>query len=212
LLWTGFDILGLKYNNIPEQISKLSKEALRHASRLRTGSLFLAGLTAVTVSSGALVAGNDAGRAYNTYPMMDGQWIPSEILELVPWQRNLIENTATVQWNHRMLGTTTAITALSLLALGLGPNKAALLTPQARNGLYAVGIAATGQMALGITTLLMYVPIELAAAHQLGSIVVFTSSIYLAHALRYARPAMLRAANVMTKAEPKVMSDAALAI
>jgi cytochrome c oxidase assembly protein subunit 15 len=211
LLWTGLDILGLKYNNIPEQISKLSKEALRHASRLRTGSLVLAGLTAVTVSSGALVAGNDAGRAFNTYPMMDGQWIPSDILELVPWHRNVIENTATVQWNHRMLGTTTAITALSLLAVGLGPNKAALLTPQARNGLYAVGIAATGQMALGITTLLMYVPIELAAAHQIGSIVVFTSSIYLAHSLRYARPAMLRAANAMTKSNPKVVSDAALA-
>jgi cytochrome c oxidase assembly protein subunit 15 len=206
LLWTGFDILGLKHSNIPEQIAKVSKEALRHASRIRTGSLALAGLTAITVTSGALVAGNDAGRAFNTYPLMDGHLIPPEILELVPWQRNLIENTATVQWNHRMLGTTTALTAISLLAVGLGPNKAALLTPQARKGLYAVGIAATGQMALGITTLLMYVPIELAAAHQLGSIVVFTSSIYLAHSLRYARPAMLRAARLMPTSEANAVA------
>jgi cytochrome c oxidase assembly protein subunit 15 len=199
LLWTGFDILGLNHSNIPEQVAKLSKEALHHASRLRTGSLALAGLTAVTVASGALVAGNDAGRAFNTFPLMDGHWIPPEILELVPWQRNLLENTATVQWNHRMLGTTTALTAVSLLAIGLGPNKAALLTPQARNGLYAVGIAATGQFTLGVTTLLLYVPISLAAAHQMGSIVVFTSSMYLAHSLRYARPAMLRAARVLPK-------------
>jgi cytochrome c oxidase assembly protein subunit 15 len=200
LLWTGFDILGLPHRkNIAEQVSKLSKDAIRHAARLRTGSLALTCLTAITVTSGALVAGNDAGRAYNTYPLMDGHWIPPEIMELVPWQRNLLENTATVQWNHRVLGTTTALTAVSLLLVGLGPNKAALLTPQARNGLIAVGIAATGQMTLGITTLLYYVPISLAAAHQLGSIVVFTSSLYLAHSLRYASPALLRAARLASK-------------
>jgi len=209
LLWTGFDILSLKHAGaISEQASQLSKEALRHASKLRTGSLALAGLTAVTVASGALVAGNDAGRAFNTYPLMDGHWIPPEILELVPWHRNFIENTATVQWNHRMLGTTTALTAVSILAIGLSPNKAALLTPQARNGLYAVGIAATGQFTLGVTTLLYYVPFSLAAAHQMGSIVVFTSGIYLAHTLRYARPSLLRAAKGLPKSETKLAADA----
>jgi cytochrome c oxidase assembly protein subunit 15 len=194
LLWTGFDILGIPQEaNIKDQVKKLSKDALRHAQKLRSTSLVLAGLTFCTAASGGLVAGNDAGRAYNTWPTMGDEWIPSEIMDLVPWQRNLTENTATVQFNHRILGTTTAFTALYLVGAGLSRNRGMLLTPQARNGLYAVGIAATGQFALGVTTLLTYVPFSLAAAHQLGSVVVFTSGLYLAHSLRYARPALVRA-------------------
>ena len=196
LVWTGLDIFGLphKVPQMKELISNMSKEALRQARVLRIKSFTLTGLTFLTVASGALVAGNDAGRAYNTYPKMGDEWIPSEIMELVPWQRNLTENTATVQFNHRILGASTAITAISLAAIGLSPSRAAALTPQARKGLYAVAAAATAQASLGIATLLAYVPLSLAAAHQLGSIVVFTSSLYLGHALRYARPALLRTA------------------
>jgi cytochrome c oxidase assembly protein subunit 15 len=193
LLWTGLDILGLPHKQaMMDQASNLSKQALKHAARLRTGSLHLTALTGLTIVSGALVAGNDAGRAYNTFPKMDGEWIPSEIHELQPWYKNFYENTATVQFNHRVLGISTAAGALGLVALGLSPAKAALITPQARMGLYAVGGAALGQVTLGITTLLHYVPISLAAAHQVGSIVVFSSGMFLAHSLRYARPALAR--------------------
>mmetsp|Transcript_12165 Transcript_12165/g.35292 ORF Transcript_12165/g.35292 Transcript_12165/m.35292 type:complete len:417 (+) Transcript_12165:69-1319(+) len=199
LLWTGLDILSLNHTkNLSEQAAKLSKDALRQAARMRTGSIHLTGLTALTIVSGALVAGNDAGRAYNTYPKMGDDWIPPSIMELEPMWKNFIENTATVQFNHRVLGTTTAVGAISLMAIGLSPARAALLTPQARNGLYAVGIASVGQMALGITTLLNYVPISLAATHQLGSIVVFTSGVYLAHTLRYAKPSVIRAARALS--------------
>jgi cytochrome c oxidase assembly protein subunit 15 len=193
LLWTGFDIFGLNHKNVTESVSKLSQEAIRHASRLRTGGIAMTGLTAVTIVSGALVAGNDAGRAFNTFPLMDGQWVPSDILELRPWTRNLTENTATVQWNHRVLGSLTAVSALTLAGVGL--RRPDMITPQVKKGLYAVGITATGQVCLGITTLLQYAPLSLAAAHQLGSIAVFTSGLYLAHSLRYVRPAILRAAR-----------------
>lgn len=217
LTWTGLGILSLPHDRIHYTVKTLSQlanqfpQAFRHASRLRAGGIALTGLTAVTIISGALVAGNDAGRAYNTWPDMDGQWIPpsKQLLELVPWHRNLVENTATVQFNHRVLGTATALTALSVAAMGLvqapstvsaTASKAALMavTPQVRKGLYAIGVVATGQFTLGVTTILHYVPISLAAAHQLGSIVLFTSGIYLVHALRYARPAVLRAARTCT--------------
>ena len=112
LLWTGLDLLSLPHKETLAQVAKsFSHDAFRQASRLRTMSLGLAGLTALTITSGALVAGIDAGLAFNTFPTMDGHWIPPGVLELVPWHRNLIENTATVQWNHRVLGTTTALTA-----------------------------------------------------------------------------------------------------
>jgi len=201
LLWTGLDILGLPHQK--EMAQKASKlfcaESLRQALRLRAGSIFLTSLTGLTIVSGALVAGNDAGRAYNTFPKMDEEWIPSEIAELTPWYRNLKENTATVQFNHRVLGVSTAAAAFGLVGLSLaGPGKAksiARFTPQVRMGVYAVATTAFGQMLLGITTLLQYVPLSLAAAHQVGSIVVFSSGIYLTHSLRYARPALARLKN-----------------
>jgi len=193
LLWTGLDILGLPHQTtMKEQASNLSKEALRHASRIRVGGLGLTALTGLTIVSGALVAGNDAGRAYNSFPKMGDDWIPiQDMWDSEPWYKNLYENTAMVQFNHRILGMSTAATALGLVGLGLSGARGRLLTPQARNGLYAVGLASVGQVTLGITTLLYYVPLSLAAAHQVGSILVFSSGIYLAHSLRYARPAIV---------------------
>lgn len=198
LCWNAWDVFELPNKNTAEkQVAQLSKDALRQASRIRTGSIHLTGLAAVTIVSGALVAGNDAGRAFNTFPLMDEKWIPDDFLELTPWQRNLTENTATVQWNHRVLGVFTAAAALGLAGLGLG--RPAAITPQVRRGLYAAGAAATGQATLGIVTLLNYVPISLAAAHQLGSVVVFTSGLYLVHSLRYARPAFVRSVRQLAK-------------
>ena len=194
LLWTGLDILGLPHQaTLKEQASNLSKEALRHASRIRVGGLGLTALTGLTIVSGALVAGNDAGRAYNSFPKMGDDWIPTQDMwDSEPWYKNFHENTAMVQFNHRILGMSTAATAVGLVCMGLSPARAKLLTPQARTGLYAVGLASVGQVTLGITTLLNYVPLSLAAAHQVGSIVVLSSGIYLAHSLRYARPAMVK--------------------
>ena len=50
-------------------------------------------LIATTVLSGAYVAGNDAGHAYNSFPKMGDEWIPSEILKLSPIWKNFTENT-----------------------------------------------------------------------------------------------------------------------
>lgn len=223
LLWTAFDIFTIPHTQerMVEQVKVAisnNTNALRQATRLRTTSLALMGLTIITITSGAIVAGNDAGRAFNTWPKMDGEWIPSTILELSPWYRNSLENTATVQWTHRMLGQATAAVAVYVAWTGLlrpqasasAAAKALLLTPQARTGLYAVAIAATGQMALGVVTLLNYVPLSLAAAHQLGSIVVFTSSLYLAHSLRYARPAIVRAVAAATTRKPVITGNGAV--
>lgn len=178
---------------LQQYTKNLTPTALQHARRTRIGVVSTVGLTGLTILSGAFVAGNDAGNAYNTYPLMNGQLIPWE--EMVdptksPSWRNLFENTATVQWNHRVLGTCTALSALGVAGYGLlakqGGVGSSSTTPQVRRGLMALGTAATAQMTLGIVTLLNYVPITLAASHQLGSLVVLTCGIYTAHSLRYA--------------------------
>jgi cytochrome c oxidase assembly protein subunit 15 len=207
LLWTGFEILSLPHQStLKVNIQALSRDALQQVSNVRTGAIALTALTFFTITSGALVAGNDAGRAYNTWPKMGDYWIPPDIGHLTPWHRNLTHDTATVQFNHRLLASTTFLTAIGVAAVGLSPSKWAYLTPQARNGLYAVAITASGQFALGITTLLCYVPVYLAALHQLGSLFLFTSGVYLAHALRYASPILVR--SVETKVVKEATSQA----
>mmetsp|Transcript_10809 Transcript_10809/g.22931 ORF Transcript_10809/g.22931 Transcript_10809/m.22931 type:complete len:492 (+) Transcript_10809:313-1788(+) len=190
---------------LQQYTNQLAPAALRHARTTRVGVVSTVGLTGITILSGAFVAGNDAGNAYNTYPLMDGRLIPWDDMvdpDKVPKWRNLFETTATVQWNHRVLGTCTALSAVGVAGYGLlrdpasggrrgGASTSALraasgTTPQVRRGLMALGTAATAQMSLGIATLLTYVPINLAATHQLGSLVVLTCGVYTAHSLRYA--------------------------
>ena len=212
LLWTGLGIMHLPNDTVlnnaasngaidsksklVEMAKSLSKEATKHAKKIRAGAIAATGLTAVTIASGAFVAGNDAGNAYNTFPKMNDQWIPKEDMinpDLRPAYRNAFENTAMVQWNHRVLGTSTALSALTLAGMGLiHPAARSALTPQVKNGLKVLGGVAVGQMSLGIATLLNYVPIGLAAVHQLGSLVVLSSGIYVVHSLRYVSPGVLR--------------------
>eukprot|EP00984_Skeletonema_dohrnii_P028806 scaffold18941_cov119-Skeletonema_dohrnii-CCMP3373.AAC.8 len=213
LVWTGLGALSFPVDRyamsakeksaetlsmLQQYTKNLSPNALRHAQKVRGGVLTTVGLTGLTILSGAFVAGNDAGNAYNTYPLMNDQWIPLEDMvdpDKLPKWRNVFETTATVQWNHRVLGTATALSAVGVAGFGLlhPMGRASLVamgrsstTPQVRRGLVSLGTAATAQMSLGIATLLNYVPINLAATHQLGSLVVLTCGLYTAHSLRYA--------------------------
>lgn len=209
LMWTGLGILQIPNDvangangnvgdksKLAELARSLSKEATKHAKKVRSGAAAVTGLTAFTIASGAFVAGNDAGNAYNTFPKMDDQWIPSDDMidpNLQPVYRNAFENTAMVQWNHRVLGTSTALSALTLASMGLfHPAARNAVTPQVKSGLKVLGGVAVGQMSLGIVTLLNYVPIGLAAIHQLGSLVVLSTGIYVVHSLRYVSPGVLR--------------------
>ena len=211
LVYTGLGILSVPHDaaggaaaatsassKLQQLVQSLPSSAMAHARKLRVGAVGVTGLTFATILSGAFVAGNDAGNAYNTFPKMNDQWIPREDMvdpTLEPRWRNMFETTATVQWNHRVLGTSTAVSALTLAGLGLAhPAARSAVTPQARRGLQVLGGVAVGQMSLGVVTLLNYVPLGLAAAHQLGSLAVLTSGVYVAHSLRYASPALLRGA------------------
>src|SRR5690242_8535562 len=73
--------------------------------RIRAGAIALLVLLLVQIYLGALVAGLRAGLIYNTWPLIDGSFIPAAAgpLHETPAWRNLFENTLTVQFNHRML-------------------------------------------------------------------------------------------------------------
>lgn len=139
----------------------------------------LAVLVFAQVLLGGLVAGTHAGFAYNTFPLMNGAIVPDEIMMLSPWWRNFFWNLATVQFDHRLLAWLLAVIVpwawWRLRRLPL-PRRARILADAL---LAAVAI----QIALGIATLLMVVPLSLAALHQAGAVVVFMLALGLAHAL-----------------------------
>lgn len=128
----------------------------------------------ITMMSGAFVAGLDAGMAYNTFPLMDGQLVPDGIFRLTPWPINFFQNTATVQFTHRTLAVSFVLFALAtwIAALRRGADDAS------RRAFGLLALAAVVQATLGISTLLMDVPVPLAALHQTGALVVFTAALW----------------------------------
>jgi len=132
------------------------------------------------VLSGALVAGIRAGFAYNSFPLMNGHLVPPEILMITPWYLNLWNNIATVQFDHRLIALVLALlVALFWWRVQVAPG----VSRRARIGAHVLlGLLAV-QIALGIATLLLVVPLPLAAAHQAGAVLVFAATLHAAHAL-----------------------------
>jgi cytochrome c oxidase assembly protein subunit 15 len=142
---------------------------------IRLSAALLGLLAFVTIMSGGFVAGLKAGFVYNTFPLMDGRWIPEAMFLQEPLWRNFFENMATVQFNHRLLATLTflGITAFWFIA------RRTISMPQARLGMHLLLAAVLLQVTLGISTLLLYVPVALAAAHQAGALLLLTALLFL---------------------------------
>jgi cytochrome c oxidase assembly protein subunit 15 len=150
-------------------------------SPLRRAATALVGLLFAMALTGGLVAGIRAGFAYNTFPSMNGHFVPPEILMLEPWHRNFFYNMATVQFEHRMLAWTLA---LLVPVFWWRVRRAAAASHAARLGADALLAMLAVQVALGIATLVLRVPLPLAALHQAGAVLLFAAALNVAHALR----------------------------
>lgn len=128
----------------------------------------------VQILLGALVAGLDAGLTYNSWPLMDGYWIPPGMHQLSPLHLNFFENITMVQFNHRWGG---AIIVLLVLGLWAGGRR----LPQFRFPIQLLIGFVLLQFALGVWTLLWVAPLGLAAAHQMGALGTFSAAIWVLH-------------------------------
>ncbi|MEL6968441.1 MAG: COX15/CtaA family protein, partial [Pseudomonadota bacterium] len=117
---------------------------------------------------GGLVAGLDAGMAYNTWPTMNGEWMPAAVWAITPWWQNLLDNAVMVQFVHRT-SAYLVVLGIALHAWHLWANAPDSL--HARRGLVLVGLVFV-QMMIGIVTLVMQVPFFWALVHQFGAIVI----------------------------------------
>lgn len=156
--------------------------------RVALAATWLSALVFLTAIAGAFVAGLDAGRVYNTFPLMGGRLVPPGYGQLTPAWRNLFENAAAAQFNHRLLA------ALGLVAVvavwGWARRR---LAGRGRWMLDLLLAVATLQVALGVGTLLLVVPVWLAALHQGGAVLLLTAGVLLLHAARPAAEAAVRA-------------------
>ena len=140
--------------------------------RIRASAISLLVLVLVQLYLGALVAGLRAGYIYNTWPLIDGAFVPdaARLFFNTPLWRNFFENTLTVQFDHRMLAYVIWIGALLHL---VDVARAAKRGP-AITGALVLFAFVTLQAALGIFTLLLRVPLPLALAHQATAMLVLT--------------------------------------
>ena len=156
----------------------LGAEGQGARTRPRLSAAWVAGLVValifVQLLAGALVAGLDAGMGYNTWPLIDGAFVPDGLTEASPWYLNVFENPLAVQFNHRMLAYAVVLATLAQ-AIWLGLRGA----PQLLFGTaLTLAVLTLMQATLGVWTLLLAVPIELGLAHQGGAIAVFAAALY----------------------------------
>ena len=152
--------------------------------RFGIGAWVLLGLVFLTLLSGAFVAGLDAGNVYNTFPLMDGELVPEGLWDLSPTFINVFENVITVQFDHRFL----AIIVIISVAIFYWRSRHVRLTFSQKLSINALLVAVCFQVMLGISTLLLVVPVPLAALHQLGGVVLLAITIWLAHEFRPVSP------------------------
>lgn len=140
------------------------------------GWLFLV-LVFLQIFFGGLVAGLNAGFTYNTWPLMDEQWIPAGLLDMTPAWRNFFENILTVQFQHRVLAY--LLFGVAIVLMILSKRRSGRKKVMMRAG-HILGFVLL-QAVFGIGTLLMVVPLHLALVHQGFAVFVLAAAIdYLA--------------------------------
>ena len=155
LVWTGLDL----------------KDG--RASRPSGHVLGVIGVLAITIVAGAFVAGMDAGKLYNEYPLMGDGFVPVEYGEM--GAADAFENPASAQFHHRILALLVVVGIISVMARAI---KAGF----AIRG-YAMMAAVVAQFILGVTTLLYAVPVSLGTLHQAGAALLLITLMWTAHGL-----------------------------
>lgn len=167
MLWTALTIRN------PEPVPIVGYAGLR-------GVLSVAiGLIIVTMGLGALVAATGALHVFNTFPLMDGHALPPHALKLHPLWLNFLANKATVQFDHRIVATMTAIVVLVAAVIGLR----APLGAKARDGFLLLAGLVTLQYILGMSALVSGMG-EIGYVHELNAVLLLTACILCRHALR----------------------------
>lgn len=151
-------------------------------TKFRQAAIVLLVLVTLQIIYGAFVAGSHAGMVYNTWPKMGDEWVPESVgfaLEK-DGASSLINNVASLQFIHRMMAY-----FITLYVLVLGYKIYNNGTSALKKAVVILELGILLQVVLGITTLLLQVPMWLGVLHQAVAFFLFAGCIYLVHRLRY---------------------------
>ena len=169
-LGLAFIILaGLWWTMLDAFAGRLSRWSWRSVSGLAgvfTAAVFM------QILLGAFVAGMDAGRIYNTFPLMEGRFVPNDYGALSPFWRDAFENHASVQFHHRIGAYVVALLAAILVWRSWAEARL-------RIAAVALGAITLSQIALGVWTLLAVAPLSLSAKHQAMAVVLWLAALTL---------------------------------
>ena len=167
-LLTAFFILSLIYWRILRihHEYNLSISRSQFSTALYFLSIIMLLVLYIQIFSGGLVAGIDAGTAYNEWPLMNGQVLPDESFDLLPIWINFFHNSALVQFNHRILGYLLFFLVLIFFIIAKYDTNPAIK----RSSFYLIFVA-TLQVCLGIITILSEAELLYAALHQAGGMI-----------------------------------------
>jgi len=170
IVWTVLDLLAPK---------------LSHPKHLKRFSYTLSSLIFLMILSGGLVAGTRAGIPYPTWPLMGDSFIPPGLYSLTPFWLSAFEDMLTIQFNHRMFAYLIVVLVVTFAYKALksdlnGPLKIAI---------YCFLILLVAQVTLGISTLIFYIPVPVAAAHQVCAVALLTASLFVSHCFSNQMPA-----------------------
>ena len=195
MLTAGLHVLRQHRARLHPAAADAALVALRHplVRRFAGTATALTALVFGTTVTGGFVAGLDAGLIYNDFPYMGGgeRLLPPRAELLSDFYarradgadrvwRNMLENPALVQLEHRIMAGTTFVSVIALNAwAALSPTLRARLPRTCVTTLRSVLGIACLQVTLGISTLIYLVPIPLASAHQAGSLALFTAVLVL---------------------------------
>jgi len=219
MLLAGLKVLRTnRYLRDPETALKTFQTLKSPALKgLRISVLALTALISVTLLSGALVAGLDAGLIYNEFPMMGTGLAPPKSELFDPFYsrkedrsdliwRNMLENPSLVQLDHRILATTTFFAVCALVLYARTGRVRAAMPKNVKRGVNGLLHLALAQVTLGITTLIYMVPIPLAAAHQAGALALLTGALVVGQRMRVPKSTVALVQKAL-KAPPKVQAE-----
>ncbi len=178
ILWVAFGLI----KTVPDKtINKPTKKLFHYSIGMTLLIVFM-------IISGGFVAGTKAGLAYNTFPLMDGKFIPDGMYTLQPFWLNWFENMTTIQFNHRVIAYLLVLLiplfAFAVRRLGTSRNS--------RMAAHLLLTMLIIQVSLGVATLLLFVPVSMAVSHQGGAILLLSIMLYIS---RETKPETSGAAN-----------------
>lgn len=166
MVWLIFDLLFLRVQH-----------AVAGDRPLARWSLGMVALVYLMILSGGLVAGTRAGLAYPTWPLMGDSFIPPGLYQSAPAWLAAFEDITTIQFNHRIFAYVLFVLLNALAFFAYRGDRGG----HARLGATLLVAALLLQVVLGISTLLLHVPVAVATAHQGGAVLLLTATLFLAH-------------------------------